>query len=302
MLRDRILSTLRFFDLQDYPLTLLELHKFLLADVEGLKQHINTQWELIGDYQSGQVGVDQIIQCLKTECRNEIVQQNGFFCLAGRQEIIRRRQQSYFYGIKRQRLIRRFAKGLRHLPFVRGVALAGSQALGAQKADSDIDLLIIVDPKFLWLARTAVTAYFQVLGRRRHGQKIADRFCLNHYLAGVKTIAELRNLYTACEYAKLLSLVYPQVITEFQQKNRGWIAAFLPNFEPMLAGEGQPSSAQKFLERMLGGKFGQWLERRLKNWQLPKIRQEQFILVRDDELSFHPQSKQRKLLQRFFIG
>jgi len=188
------------------------------------------------------------------------------------------------------------------LPFVRGVALAGSQALGAQRADSDIDLLIIVDPEFLWLARTAVTAYFQILGKRRHGQKIADRFCLNHYLAGVKTIGELRNLYTACEYAKLLPLVYGSAIAEFQQKNSSWIAAFLPNFEPMMVGEDQQSSAQKFLERLLGGKFGRWLERRLKNWQLPKIRQEQFILVRDDELSFHPQSKQKELLTQFFIG
>ena len=34
MLKERILSTLKFFDLQDYPVTLLELHKFLLADVQ----------------------------------------------------------------------------------------------------------------------------------------------------------------------------------------------------------------------------------------------------------------------------
>src|SRR6185436_16556656 len=141
---------------------------------------------------------------------------------------------------------------------------------------------IIVDPKFLWLGRTGVTAYFQFLGKRRHGRHIANRFCLNHYLAGVKTIGELKNLYTASEYAKLRPLVYPQAIAEFQQKNRDWIAAFLPNFKtahqdyshhpvslretPLLGQEGRlrgfadESLVQKFFERMLSGGFGQWLE------------------------------------------
>lgn len=300
MLKNRIISTLHFFDLQDYPLTLLELHKFLLADVEVLKSRIDAQWDLVGEHHQDKISVDLIAKCLQEECANEVAEQNGFFCLRGRQEIINRRLANYLYGIKRERLIRKFVKGLRHVPFVRGVALAGSQALGQQKKDSDIDLFIIVHPEFLWLARTLVTGYFQVLGHRRHGLKITDRFCLNHYLAGVKTIGELRNLYTACEYAKLRPLIYAGSIAEYQQKNREWIAAFLPNFEAINVGPDQPSSVQTFFERLLSGRFGRFLEQRLKNWQLPKIHQEQFILVRQDELSFHPQSKQRDLLHWFF--
>lgn len=317
MLKQRILSTLKFFDLQDYPVTLLELHKFLLADVQILKSKINTSWELISESASDnqKLSINEVLSCLDKECQNETKQQNGFYCLPGRTEIIDRRLANYFYGIKRERRIRRFIGGLRFLPFVRGAALAGSQAQGAQKTASDIDLLIIVDPKFLWLGRTAVTAYFQMLGLRRHGDKIANRFCLNHYLAGVKTLTELRNLYTAWEYAKLRPLVYGAAVAEFQQKNSFWIQAFFPNFESpiyhILAPSyfkrgglhGSPDEStwlQKSLERMLTGKFGRWLESKLKNWQLPKIRQEEFILVREDELSFHPQSKQQTLLQRFF--
>ena len=110
---------------------------------------------------------------------------------------------------------------------MRGAALAGSQAQGVQKPGSDIDLLIIVEPKFLWLGRTVVTFYFQLLGTRRHGKKIADRFCLNHYLAGVKTIGELKNLYTAWEYAKLRPLIYEGAVTEFQEKKQ-WGTAWSP--------------------------------------------------------------------------
>jgi predicted nucleotidyltransferase len=328
MLRDRILSTLRFFDLQDLPVTLLELHEFLLPEMAALRSNINGQGELIsagGDYKAG---IDQVLRCLDNECNPEVEEKNGYYCLRGRMGIIDVRLANYLYGIKREKLIRKYIRGLRHVPFVRGAALAGSQAMGQEKENSDIDLLIIVDPKFLWLARTAVTAYFQLMGRRRHGKYISNRFCLNHYLAGVKQIGELKNLYTAWEYAKLRPLIYGEIIVDFQNKNREWIAAFFPNFEaagignhrqlqpPPPAGAGYSSlmkeerlrsvadeprsSLQQILERLLSGGFGEWLEQKLKNWQLHRIRQEEFILVREDELSFHPQSKQKELLQSFF--
>ncbi len=334
MLRDRILSTLKFFDLQDYPLTLLELHSFLLADTSELKELINTQWDLIpGEYVfDAKIQIDEIANCLAEECNGEVEQKEGFYCLAGRINIIDQRLQNYFYGIKREQRIKKFVKGLKYLPFVRGAALAGSQAMGQQKASSDIDLLIILEPKFLWLGRTLVTAYFQTFGIRRYGKKIANRFCLNHYLGGAKKISEFRNLYTAWEYMKLRPLVGSGAVLEFQKKNSFWISVFFPNFELDLIYNSHPylpqpprsataehpssdkegklrgnsdgglSSAQGFFERMLVGKLGQWLEVKLKNWQLPKIRREEFILVLEDELSFHPQSKQQELLARFFAA
>ncbi len=304
MLKQRILSTLKFFDLQDYPVTLLELHKFLLADAQFLKSQINTSWELISESadDNQKISIDEVLRCFDEECQNETEQKSGFYCLKGRSGIIEQRLANYIYGIGRERRIRKFIGGLRYLPFMRGVALAGSQAQGVQKPDSDIDLLIIIEPKFLWLGRTAATAYFQILGLRRHGKKIAGRFCLNHYLAGVKTVTELRNLYTAWEYAKLRPLVYGRTVAEFQQINRAWVQTFFPNFEPMPSEIKNSSRLQRALEQSLSGGFGRWLEKVLRSWQLPKIRREEFILVLEDELSFHPQSKQRELLAKFFVG
>ena len=45
--------------------------------------------------------------------------------------------------------------------------------------------------------------------------------------------------------------------------------------------------------------FGRWLEHKLKERQLPKIRQESSDFAERDELSFHPQSKQEWLVQEF---
>ena len=132
MLKQRIISTLRFFDLQDYPLTLLELHRFLLVNLEYL--NLDPQGE-IGTLEAelqNAVPVDEILKCLENECQAEIKNQKGFYFLSGREEIVSLRLKNYYYGIRREKLIKKYAKGLKHLPFVRGVALAGSQAMGQE--------------------------------------------------------------------------------------------------------------------------------------------------------------------------
>ena len=299
-LKDRILSTLRFFDLQDQPLTLQELHWFLIADWQELKPRLDSQSEITNiEGESEKISIDEILRCLETECHGFVQNSRSFYHLPGRAEIVDIRLNGYFYGIEREKLIKKYARGLRHIPFVRGAALAGSQAMGRQKDSSDIDLFIITDPRYMWLARTLVTAYFQILGKRRHGNSIANRFCLNHYVAGAKKITQLRNLYTAYEYAKLRPLVYDPAIISFQNQNQDWLKSFFPNLSFEQEEKVPQSAGQKFFEKFFSGGFGRFVERALKSWQLPKIHQQKFIVVEEDELSFHPDSKQQQLLADF---
>ncbi len=301
MLKQRILQTLRFFDLQDYPLTLLELHGYLLADADKIRPALDSQWDLNKELEAGEkVGIDEVLKCLDTDCWGEVESTMGFYCLKGRQDIIKKRLRNYAYGIKREKLIRRYARFLKYIPFVRGAALAGSQALGQQKENSDIDLLIITDQEFLWLARTLVTGYFQLIGKRRYGTKITNRFCLNHYIAAPREVTDYKNLYTAGEYIKLRPLACQGTVYRFQYNNKAWILGLFPNAQ-FLKGDMANFRTQKILEGLFTNRFGYWLEKKLQNWQLPKIRtQEKFIVVKGDELSLHPQSKQQGLLESFF--
>lgn len=303
MLKNQILSTIKFFDLQDYPLTLLELHRFLISDMQTLRQKIDSQGEVIlGDNESEKqvIKTEHLLFCIEQECQDEVQNYLGFYFLSGRKNLVSLRLKNYEYGIYREKLIRRFLGGVRHIPFIRGVALGGSQAMGLQKAVSDIDLLIITEPKYMWLARTLVTAYFQVLGKRRYGKKIANRFCLNHYLAGPKRLDQIRNLYSAMEYGRLRPMVYGDWICEFQSRNAEWIQIFFPNWKPVTKAGEPISKVQRFLERIFTNRFGDWLEQMLKTWQLPRIKKDKFIIVEEDELSFHPNSKQDWLLKGFF--
>jgi hypothetical protein len=307
MLAQRIIRTLKFFDLQNYPLSANELHRFLIADLKTLKTKINANYELTEHTAvlPGVVHLDTVLTQLHIlEREGKIFQQNGFYCLPGRQQLIDERQSSYFASIKRERLLARYASGSRHLPFVRSVALLGSQAMGQARPNSDIDLFIITDPRFIGLARFFLTLYFQVLGVRRHGQKIANRICLNHYLAGPIALRHDQNLYTAYEYLKFRPLAYPQTFIKFLRNNE-WVYQFFPNGRPVggfssVMQSQKQSRLQKWLERLFENRLGHWLEQRLLGLQLARIETGEFTISNHQEMSFHPNNRKLKLFQGFF--
>jgi hypothetical protein len=302
MLEKQILSTLRFFDLQDLPLTQFEIYKYLLADPLALADAVDGQFELKGHPQAGEgFSLEQVIaSAARLKQEEKIGEKNGYYTLPGRINLVSLRLTNYGYGLGRERRIRRYLTPTRFLPFIRGIALAGSQPFGQQRIGSDIDLFIMTDSRFMWTARTFLTAYFQVLGMRRHGKKIANRFCLNHYLARSRAVDAEKNLYKAMEYLKLRPVVSEATIVAFQQANKSWIQVFFPNADFPNVPKVSTSRAQKFLEKVYMAIGGEKIEKQLGKWQLARIRQDKFIFVRDDELSFHPESKHEALLSGFF--
>lgn len=303
MLAERIISTLRFFDLQKFPLTAFELYKYLIADVSTLQNKLDSRFEMASEevIPISAVHYDTVLTQLHILSREgRIVAKNGFYAMPGKESLILDRSKNYLVGLFRERRIRKYLTPTKHIPFVRGIALAGSQALGQQRKSSDIDLLIITDPRRMWTARTLLSIWFHIFGVRRHGQKIANRFCLNHYLANPREVDAERNLYKAMEYTKLRSVVGADQIRKFQRANEVWIRQFFPNVNfPSI--KSQPKSRlQILLEKVFNNRMGDWLERRLGQWQQNRIRQDQFVFVRKDELSFHPESKHTALLEGFF--
>ena len=301
MLENRIIDTLRFFSVQDVPLTLFELHKYLLTDVATLTQLQNEKFELTTTLPERlSVSISTLARVLHELVEQGQVAENfGYYALPKNVSSIKERWRGHSFGVIRERLIRRFSRVLQHIPFVRGVGLAGSQAMGLEKEGSDIDLFVITDANFLWIARTALTFVLQILGVRRHGVRIANRFCLNHYLAGCQSLPE-RNLYTALEYAKLRPLVCSSSIVNFLELNRTWIETYFSNFKPIPSNRKKSSVIQWFLELLLRNRVGTVLERLLGKLQIRRIHTEEFVVVRDNELSFHPNSKQEKILRDFF--
>jgi predicted nucleotidyltransferase len=298
---ERILLTLKWFSLQQTPLTLLELWRFLVRDPKELLASLNASGDLSATVvlEDRRVASGEVLGVLNRLLETKQVGfAFGYYFLAGQEEMARRRWLSYDLGILREKLIKKYINFLGRLAFIDGVALVGSQAMGLQKAASDIDLLIITRPGWLWLPRTLVTAYFQLLGLRRYGNHIANRFCLNHYLSGPKPVGLGLTWYTAGEYGKLIPLVGRAAVFKFLAANRNWIMGYFPNLK--FASAGFAVEPSKLIDRLLDNGLGRWLEKVLEQLQKPRIRtEEKNVIVESDELSFHPNSKQDALLREF---
>lgn len=195
----------------------------------------------------------------------------------------------------------RVASLLAGLPFVRGIALAGSLAQGKARQSSDIDYLILLEPNRLFTARFLVTLLVQILGLRRTGRLIAGRICLNHY----QTLRELPVAPHSQEHAEDLAQLVPLVDDQgafglFWQANpelsrRRQRAGLMGMTADRSRSRRVTQAIQRLGERLFGGFLGNKLEDWLGHLQRVKIRTNPVtprfptrIRVTDDQLLFHP--------------
>src|SRR5579872_1758731 len=108
MIKECVINTLKFFDLQDLPVTLLELHSYLIGDLEKIKPLLDNQWDLTAEIAAGEkVAIEAVFKCLDVECLDEVDCSQGFYYLKGRESLVEKRLHNYSNGIKREKLIRR---------------------------------------------------------------------------------------------------------------------------------------------------------------------------------------------------
>jgi len=276
-----IFKTLALYDAYGVPLTLVEIHDFL----QGQKK----------------VKLSEIERVLETELSAYIDRQSGLYFLRGREALVSARKQRYGLSMKRLFMARANLRVLRHLPYLRAVAITGSLSYLNSTHASDIDLLIITAPGRVWLTRVLVSLYFQVLGRRRHGDRIAGRFCLNHYVAEGFPVLRDRDLHTATAYVTALPAIGSANYERFIQRNP-WIAEFYP--EPGARASEffgfQFSVLQTMFEKILElSGLGPLLNAAAAWGQRRRIRQAADILVSESELSFHFATHSRDALQHY---
>lgn len=287
-LAQSIYRTLAFFDAQDMALTLMEMKIYLVKA------------------EASEAGLSEIRETFGSELPGLVNYRDGFYFLAGRQELVNLRKERYKISLLRMRKAKKYLYFLRFMPYLRAVAISGSAALGNSSEDSDIDLFVITKKNRVWLARLLLAVYFQIFGQRRHGNFVKGRFCLNHYLAEGKTIAEDRNLYTAVEYGSLIPIVGHACLEKFWQENE-WIGQYLSDFHNLITplapltlrggkGELLPKLIEFILELTLLAPVLNYLA---GIYQKRRIQMQEHILVSDGELSFHPGSRGQRVLEKF---
>jgi len=200
-----ILRTLLYADVFGYPMTLEEIHRYLV----GMPATI-----------------EQVTAALASEAlRPHLTAEPPYYALAERElHFLRRRRRSATSGVLWP-VARRYARHIAALPFVSMVAVTGSLAVDNPRARlDDLDYIIVVRPGRTWLVRL-MTIVLVHLARRHH-----VALCPNYILDSDHLVMTDRTLYTAHELAQMVPCYGLEVHDRLLAANT-WMRSFLPNAE-----------------------------------------------------------------------
>src|SRR3990167_415744 len=301
-LEKAIISVLVYHDLLDYPLTALEIFKYL--DKSFLKDHPS---------------LFEVQTCLEKSpwLKNILEQKKGFYFIQGREKLAAKRISRRKIADKKWKKIQKIANFLQFLPYLRMMGVTGSLTLNNTRPGSDLDLLLIVKPGRIWTSRFLITGLISLMGKKRQAQNTKDKICLNSYLTEdaleIKPEIKPHDRHAAYEYFRLIPLleIKPGLFQSFQKAN-----AWLKNnffFSDNQKNNLRTIKANKwlgwlrfFLEKSLNNKLGDFLEKNLSQWQKNKIKKNLKILQPDDQiffsdqfLMFHPHSKAPRLAKAY---
>jgi len=165
-----ILKTLIYSDIFHFPLNKNELWKFLITEKKieknkfekALKTLINTDPSAI------------------YHINKQIITKDGYYCLSGREEIIRQRKINRSEVTKKLAMAKKAAYYLSLIPSIQLIGISGGLSLGNVTKDDDIDFFIITKKKTLFMTRFWILCVLEWLGlrRKRNEKKPADKICI----------------------------------------------------------------------------------------------------------------------------
>ena len=252
-LEQAIWRTVAYVDLFDYPLTTVEIHRYLDGVSATATQVAKT---LVGS----------------PKLAAHLGQRDGYFCLSGREDIVEVRQ------ARRRRAQQLWPEALRYgrfiaqLPFVRLVAVTGSLAMNNVTEEADIDYFIVTENGRLWLARALVIGIVRLAARHD------ITLCPNYFVAESALTLPEQNLYTAREIVQMVPLFGGSIYRQLRQHNC-WVSQFMPNaVGPPQVSPTETSPArwpQKLTERLLRTPLGAWLEQWEQTRKITWLRSQQ---------------------------
>ncbi|GBE16915.1 hypothetical protein BMS3Abin15_00739 [bacterium BMS3Abin15] len=295
---DNILATVVYYDVLDYPPTSFEVWKYL----------INSDQEIIIDSQG--YSLEETIAGLSEEEIEKFVEEHkGFYFLKGREGLVEKRISNSKIAVMKIKRLRWVVWFLRFIPFVRMIGITGRLAMKNTDIKSDWDLLIILEEGKIWTGRTLVTIVTHLLGKRRYGNKIKDRVCLNYFITSKSLEIATKDMFSAHEYFFMLPLFDTGTYKKFQLKNK-WIKKFKPNYDlieidnlRILENTRLTKIIRKVGEVVFSPKI---LESWLSKWQKKKIMQNpktrqigSLVQASDKALIFLPEPQGPEVFEKF---
>lgn len=280
-----ILATLAFFDIFDYPLTLMELWQWLYGFGNGETISLATVNEILtlGDL------------------NNQIETKDGFYFLAGRQMIVKTRLARYNIAEDKFVWAKRAGWLLSKLPFIRLVAVCNTLAYSNSRPEADIDFFIVTAKNRIWTARLISVFLFQFLGWRPMPGKQQNKICLSFFVSedGLDlqpaTLGK-EDVYFHFWLGTLLPLYDQGGYYQRLLEANGWVKNYLPNLQEHITNQRRKVKPSFSLIKKIMELHTDWLENfygflqlKLLNKKLKAMmNKDTRVLINNQMLKFHP--------------
>jgi hypothetical protein len=234
-----VLCTLAYADIFDYPLTLLEIHRYLTG--------VSAPVEAVSDVLEG----DRFF-----------VRIGDYFTFPGREEIVSIRIQRERRSRKLMPRAIQYGRILGALPYIRLVALTGSLAVLNVSSVVDFDYMLVTARGRLWTARAFALAFNRLT--RLQGYTL----CPNLIISEGALEWPQHDLYSARELCQMVLITGKEVYSRLMRANP-WVESYLPNAVVNSGGlppksQANASTPQRLFERPLRGVLGD----RLEAWEM----------------------------------
>jgi len=179
-LNERIIRTVAYFDLFDYPLTKAEIWRWLFgASVISL-----------GEIEKA---IAELVAC------KVLKEDGGFICAADREGLPAVREERFRFSARKWRRARRWAKVFAAMPGVKLVAIGNTLAYNNAKDDSDIDFFIVTEPGTIWRNRIFCACLAALFNLRPRKGNSRDKLCLSFFVTSdaldLSVIAQREDVY-----------------------------------------------------------------------------------------------------------
>ena len=275
-----IQTTLAYHDIFGYPLTVEEIHRYLIKKSTSTSRVEDTLGHLLEKKLVGMV--------------------SKYYFLKGRSKIVSIRIKRKDYSKAKMRKAKLFGVLLKIIPSVKLAAISGALSMDNSRKNDDIDLVIITSKNLLWSTRFLANLFLLLFKRDPAGQKISDRACLNMFLDESALSISDRNIYTAHEICQMRVLWDREGTYRKFLRANSWIKDYLPNWqlEKITSSKSQVPSHKSF--QFITNKFELITERVLRSFQLSymksKITTER---ISPTQLFFHPKDTQKQVLSEY---
>lgn len=295
-LHNSILATLVYYDILDFPLTLLEVNKYLINPGRLSKDPI-----------LGTISLNQIAENLESLVGAGFVgSKNGFYFLTQKDSLYELRIKREKIAAQKWKKFLRIAKWFQAVPYLRAVLASGSLAINNTGHESDFDVLSVVKSGRLYTCRLLLSLVASVFGARRtrYERSAPDKFCFNHYITDGNLNIKHESLFNAQAYVNLKPVLVDEGIFSCFHVENIWLNKYVYNFKPaeefvlrkvyhstLLSLIGR--AGELILNSSLGDRFENWA----KKYQQKRIKDNPVtyesggrVVFNDNELEFHPHS------------